>query len=121
MLKKIIMGAAVVAVVALAAPDQSEARGGGWHGGGWHGGGWHGGGWHGGGWHAGKWNNGGKWRNGKWYGGYGGWGVPAAVAVGAGAAAAAAVAAPYYYNNGCYRNVQVMTAYGPQWRLANVC
>ncbi len=51
----------------------------------------------------------------------GGWGVPAAVAVGAGAAAAAAVAAPYYYNNGCYRNVKVMTAYGPQWQVANVC
>jgi hypothetical protein len=120
MLKKIIMGAAVVAAAALAAPDQSEARGGGWHGGG----AWHGGGnWHGGNWHAGKWNNG-KWRNGKWYGGYGayGWGVPAAaVAVGAGAAAAA-VAAPYYYNGGgCYRNVQVMTAYGPRWQVANVC
>jgi hypothetical protein len=106
----------VVAVAALAAPEQSQARGGG----GWHGGGWHGGGWHGGGWHAGKWNNG-RWYNGRWYGGYGGWGVPAAVAVGAGAAAAAAVAAPYYYNNGCYRNVQVMTAYGPQWQVANVC
>ena len=53
--------------------------------------------------------------------GYGGWGVPAAVAVGAGAAAAA-YAAPYYYNrDGCYRNVKVMTAYGPRWQVANVC
>jgi hypothetical protein len=116
MLKKIIMGAAVVAVAALAAPDQSQARGGGWHGGGWHGGGWHGGGWH-----AGNWNNGFR-RNGRWYGGYGAWGAPAAIAAGAVAVGAAAAAAPYYVNGGgCYRNVQVMTAYGPRWQVAKVC
>ena len=51
-MRKIIIGLAAAAVVALALPTLStdaSARGWGHHGGGWHGGGWHGG-WRGGGW-----------------------------------------------------------------------
>jgi hypothetical protein len=73
-LKNLLVGSALVAVLAapLAAPTAAKAEG--WHGGyGWHGG-WHGGyGWHGGGgygWRGGwGWHAGYGWRPGWGYGG----------------------------------------------------
>ena len=119
MLKKMVMGLALIAATALVVPAAAYAKGGGhggggkWHGGGgkWHGGGgkWHGAGkWHGGNWHAGKWH--GKWRGHGWRG-YG-YGVPIGVAAGY-------YAAPYY--DDCYQSVRVITPYGPRFQMVNVC
>ena len=91
-MRKIIIGLAAAAVVALALPTLStdaSARGWGHHGGG---GGWHGG-WHGG------WRGGGGW-------GWRGYGYPYYA---------------YYPGYNCWRSVRAWGPYGWYWRRVWVC
>jgi hypothetical protein len=93
-MRKLFLAIGAVALLGMALPTASFARGhGGWHGG-FHGGGWHGGGWHRGGWRGG-WARRGWWR-GPVVGFYG---------------------APYAYG-GCYHLHRVWTPYG--WRLHRI-
>lgn len=118
-LRKFLIAATTVIVVAgmtAAAPQTANARwGGGWHGGGWHGGGW---GWGGFGVGLGTGLVLGA-TTAPYYGGYYGYGGPYAYDYGY----AGPYAAAYGYGGGCYlRGRWIWDGYGHRvWRRVRVC